>query len=138
MPYRYGRVSGLKFDWHTHFLPSSMHHVNHKPNYFSYVLVDICKWFQVLYLYLTKGPTSLQSIKLRFQVDKPNMKWIQASFDIVESETNVNNLATNLLYYRRKKFNVVPIRRSMLLMSSPRAIFVPPSSFLVPHSLTMV
>ena len=34
------RVFGLKFDWHTHFLPSSIHHGNHKP-YFSYVLVDM-------------------------------------------------------------------------------------------------
>ena len=63
-------------------------------------------------MYLTEGPTSvLQSIKLRFQVDKTNMKWIQASFDIVTRETNVNNLATNLLYYQRKKFvdNFMPL-----------------------------
>jgi hypothetical protein len=33
---------------------------------------------------------------------------------------------------------ISPIYRSMLSVSSPRAVFGPPSSFLIPHSLTMV
>ena len=37
---RYGRVSGLKFDSHTHLFPSSIHHVNHKP-YFSFKVQNL-------------------------------------------------------------------------------------------------